>query len=308
MVLSCSPFHKRYKGFRFEACWLHIPEFREVVAQSWDLSVPSANKARVLHIKLARLAKSLKRWNKQRIRASRQESLEAEQLVLRMDQLQEARPLTETELQLHEEAKNKILGMAAMRKIRLRQRSRLTWIFVGDANTKLFHLRVNARGRRNHIPSLQHQGRECITHEAKSAALATYFTEQFGTVPPRNTTLNWGDMQLHRYDLPDLDREVSEEEIHAAIMQTAPEKSPGLDGFIVDFYNVCWDIIKNDIIAAIRDIFELRVGCWNLLNSANVILIKKKERAQAIGDYRPISILHSIAKLLAKILSNRLAL
>jgi hypothetical protein len=46
---------------------------------------------------------------------------------------------------------------------------------------------------------------------------------------------------------------------------------------------------------------------WNLLNSANVILIEKKEGAQAIGDYRPISIMHSIAKLLGKILSNPLA-
>jgi hypothetical protein len=69
---------------------------------------------------------------------------------------------------------------------------------------------------------------------------------------------------------------------------------------------VCWDIIKIDLTAAIREIFHLRAGCWNLLNSANVVLIPK-EGAQEIKDYRPISVMHSSAKLLCKILANRLA-
>jgi hypothetical protein len=38
-----------------------------------------------------------------------------------------------------------------------------------------------------------------------------------------------------------------------------------------------------------------------------VVLIAKKEGAQRIGDYRPISVMHNIMKLLGKILTNRLA-
>jgi hypothetical protein len=97
-------------------------DFKELVAQSWEVPVSSTNKARVLHIKLARLAKALKRWNMQRIIASKQESVEAQQLVLQMDELEE-RPLTKAETQTHKAAKNKILEIAAMRKIRLQQRS-----------------------------------------------------------------------------------------------------------------------------------------------------------------------------------------
>jgi hypothetical protein len=89
-------------------------------------------------------------------------------------------------------------------------------------------------------------------------------------------------------------------------MQTAPEKAPGPDGYVGAFFMRYWDIVKQNIIAAIKEIFVLRAGCWNLLNSANFVLIQKKG-GQSISDFRPISIMNSIAKLLAKILTNQLA-
>jgi mannosylglycoprotein endo-beta-mannosidase len=46
----------------------------------------------------------------------------------------------------------------------------------------------------------------------------------------------------------------------------------------------------------------------NLLNSANIVLIPKKEGADEVTDYRPISLIHSIAKILSKTLALRLRL
>lgn len=43
------------------------------------------------------------------------------------------------------------------------------------------------------------------------------------------------------------------------------------------------------------------------LNGALVVLIPKKDGAAAVGDYRPISLVHSFAKLITKILVNCLA-
>jgi hypothetical protein len=132
MVLSCAPFQKRFRGFRFESYWLHMPELTDIIEQSWSAPVASSNKARVLHVKLASLARQLKRWNRLR-QTEMREYQEAQNLILRLDQEQEQRQLTEGEIALHKEAKNKILGMAAVKKVKLRQRSQLTRIKLGDS-------------------------------------------------------------------------------------------------------------------------------------------------------------------------------
>jgi hypothetical protein len=90
-------------------------------------------------------------------------------------------------------------------------------------------------------------------------------------------------------------------------MQGPAEKASGPDGIIGVFYKTCWDNIKMDVSTVLHEMFALRAGCWNLLNIANIALITKKRDAQSMGDYRPISIMHNMAKLLGKILANRLA-
>jgi hypothetical protein len=75
--------------------------------------VQSANKARVLHIKLARLGKRLRRWNRQMLKEIHWESEEADVLVLRLDQEQDSKPLDDTEIRERKLAKDRILAMAS---------------------------------------------------------------------------------------------------------------------------------------------------------------------------------------------------
>lgn len=213
MVLTCKPFHMQYMGFRFESFWLRQPGFLDMVKISWERPVLSNNKAHVLHIKLARLAKALRRWSKQRIEQLKEQVQLAERVVLHLDHIQDQRQLTVDELSLRRLAKDRILGLAYLRKQKIRQRSRLTTIRVGDANTKLFHLRANGRRRKNHIPALNHNGATCTAHEQKATALYQYYTEQLGMCHPRKHTLNWDNINVQRHDLSCLDANISEEEI-----------------------------------------------------------------------------------------------
>jgi hypothetical protein len=92
MILTGSPSYRRYKGFRFESYWLRVPEFKEVVAQNWARPTSTANKVRLFHsqtkkvrlfhIKLLRLAKTLRNWQKRIMADSKRE---AQQLVLQLE-------------------------------------------------------------------------------------------------------------------------------------------------------------------------------------------------------------------------------
>jgi hypothetical protein len=84
------------------------------------------------------------------------------------------------------------------------------------------------------------------TQDGKASALREYYSAYLGTPPPRDCTLNWDELLIQQHDLSDLENDLTEEEIRAAVMQTPPEKVPGSDGYIGTFYKLCWDIIGPD--------------------------------------------------------------
>ena len=85
------------------------------------------------------------------------------------------------------------------------------------------------------------------------------------------------------------------------------DKAPGPDGFTCKFYKVCWQIIKDDIMAAMSAVWSQKFGNFHLLNSSYITLLPKKEDAISVKDFRPISLVHSFAKLITKLMANRLA-
>jgi mannosylglycoprotein endo-beta-mannosidase len=105
----------------------------------------------------------------------------------------------------------------------------------------------------------------------------------------------------------ELDKPFTEAEVEHAVKSLPNEKVPGPDGFTNDFYKHCWQVIKQDILNAFHSFHIQHCGAMEHLNRAQVVLIPKVEVATEPKDFRPISLIHSFAKLLTKVLAIRLA-
>jgi hypothetical protein len=69
----------------------------------------------------------------------------------------------------------------------------------------------------------------------------------------------------------------------------------------------CWETIKEDVMNAIVQLNNLNIAHLQWLNSANIFLLTKKDRAKDVADYKPINLIHAITKLITKIISLWLA-
>lgn len=82
----------------------------------------------------------------------------------------------------------------------------------------------------------------------------------------------------------------------------------GPEGFTFNFYKFYWSIIKVDVMAVFRSFHNLRTLHLHLLNSANIVLIPKKEGVDMVQDYRPISLIHGLRKWISKRLALQIML
>lgn len=114
-------------------------------------------------------------------------------------------------------------------------------------------------------------------------------------------------LDVSREDLSELDGIVTEDEVWKAIRSLPADKASGTDGFTAQFYQIAWDIIKGDMIAAVQQFFYGDNRSFELLNEVLITLLPKREDAVEIGDFRPISLLHNFVKIVAKILAIRLS-
>nr|GEZ61310.1 cysteine-rich receptor-like protein kinase [Tanacetum cinerariifolium] len=103
----------------------------------------------------------------------------------------------------------------------------------------------------------------------------------------------------------DLESNVTIEEIKMAVWDCGIDKSPEPDGFTFGFYRRYWDIIKNDVADAVS-LFFIPGNFPKGGNSSFIALIPKMQYAKVLKDYRPISLIGSLYKIIAKILANRL--
>ncbi|GJV33263.1 RNA-directed DNA polymerase, eukaryota, partial [Tanacetum coccineum] len=136
----------------------------------------------------------------------------------------------------------------------------------------------------------------------------THFKKQFSPIQAPSICFDFTfPTRLSSDQVQDLERPVTYEEVKRAVWDCGTNKSPGPDGFSFEFYRKYWTTIDDDVFQAVRDFFvngHFPRGC----NSSFIALIPKIQDAKFVKDFRPISLIGSVYKIIAKILANRLCL
>ncbi|CAL9235577.1 unnamed protein product [Arabidopsis halleri] len=128
-----------------------------------------------------------------------------------------------------------------------------------DRNTAHFHKCASQRAARNHIHFLRDSNERKIvaSFDIKEYA-ADYFQGIIGStdmpsspasIPKLQDLLSFrcDDTQRH-----DLQKQVSAEEIKATVFAMPLNKSPGSDGFFVEFYRASWNTVGADAVSALH--------------------------------------------------------
>lgn len=242
----------------------------ETVAEAWNAPLPRTDldAFRVLDIKLRATAKALKSWSAKHVGSVQLQLAIAKELVFRFDCAQELRALAPYELALRPEAKLHCLGLAFLQRTIIRQRSRITYLAKGDANTKFFHLQACHRSCKNHIDSIRVGDARLTREEEKADAFFAHFDSILGADCAREANLNFQFLMLPTVDTSTLDFCFSEEEVWRIIQEIPIDRAPGPDGFTGLFYRTTWNIINPDIMRAFHALWALDGRSIYLINQA----------------------------------------
>jgi hypothetical protein len=185
------------------------------------------------------------------------------------------------------------------------QRSRSRWLREGDTNTNFFHNCVRKR-RRNSIVALKVGDRWVESVPEVRAAIMDYFKIHFSESLSNRLTLDG--MTFHGLaedNVVMLSTPFSTAEIEVVVATSDRNKSPGQDEFNFSFFKRFWDLIKEEM-GVMFDQFFTTATLPRSFSSYFLTIIPKVDSPLKIGDFRPISLVESLYKLVAKVLAGRL--
>ncbi|XP_073355271.1 uncharacterized protein [Aegilops tauschii subsp. strangulata] len=144
--------------FRFENHWLHIPELRDIISQSWGKGTRTfASLSTLLNFKLRRLRAAIRAW--ERTKPPTQNTLaNCKHVVQYMDAVEERGHLPRIEVSLRNHANLKAQQLILWQTSFWKRRAKIRGCTLGDENTRFFHAVANCQHRRNKIKLLVKDG------------------------------------------------------------------------------------------------------------------------------------------------------
>ncbi|RVW40785.1 LINE-1 retrotransposable element ORF2 protein [Vitis vinifera] len=286
--------------------WLKVEGFKDLL-RGWWQEVGGRGRGRAsfrVASKLKFLKDKIKSWNRDvfgRLEVNKNLAL---QQVEFWDRVESDRSLTERESELKTEAKEAFKNWVLLEETHWRQSSRELWLREGDKNTGFFHRMANAHRRNNSMDKIKINGRWLEEEREVREGVVNAFQQLLSEDQSWKFDIEGLQLKsLNHAEAEGLEQPFTEAEIHLALMGMNGDKAPGPDGFTVAFWQFCWEFVKEEIVDVFKEFYEDKSFAKSL-NSTFLVLIPKKGGAEDLGDFRPISLLGGVYKVLAKVLSN----
>nr|GEW14136.1 RNA-directed DNA polymerase, eukaryota [Tanacetum cinerariifolium] len=197
------------------------------------------------------------------------------------------------------EVLNSLRYIDQMHAMDLAQKAKIKWSIEGDENSSFFHGMLNKKRNQSNIRGIMVDDVWKEQPNDIKKEFLNHFQERFDKPVERRVTTDMSyPRSISGEQRDELEREVTIEDIKTAMWNCGTDKSPSPDGFTFDFYRQFWSTIDKDVYAAVNHFFineDIPAGC----NSSFIALIPKVPDANLVKDFRPISLIGSIYKIIA---------
>jgi len=257
---------------------------------------------------LARTKATAQKFAKEKAQAQQNH---ADSLRKRITTLEQSLTLNPTHptLRLSLKATKKALHTLLSKK---RQRNRLhsgaTFLQLGERASKYFSAIGKTRAEKNVINSLRHPNGTLTEDNVEIGRIASEFytdlySQEITQLAPQTKLLEQLHRKLDEVQKTTLEAPIDLEEIKHAIKMSPKQKSPGIDGIPVEFWQK-FPALAPSLVRLYNYWFQTGV-IPECSQQGVVTLLYKKGPPENIKNYRPISLLTSVYKILTKILTNR---
>lgn len=284
------------RPFKFFNCWLEDDTLAHTLRTSWKSS-QSSN----IHHKFRSLREAAKMWN----------STKMGNIDIKIKEAETARDREDNGLSNPKSSTKCQFDLDKLYRIRSRmlcQRSKTSWQLYGEKNTRFFHRAIAKRRAHNTIRKIEYEQVTLTRAVEIKQAFYSHFSNLLAKEPPR-MVFNLGSCSLSTLSPSQcsfLDAKFTLTEIEFALSSTEKTKAPGPDGINAGVLSLLWPEIKHEVLLFFQNFHStgsLPQGC----NSSFIALIPKVLQPMKCSEYRPISLMNALVKLLTKVLSIRLS-
>ncbi len=182
ILLSCGFMQRGKSSFRFENMWLIVEGFSNRIKGWWDTYCYSGTPSFVLAKKLKALKFDLRRWNREvfgNINHRKDVLLES---IQALDAIEESRSLSPEENAAKFQSISDFEDVLLLDEITWGQKSRATWLWEGDKNTRFFHRVANSNHRFNTIGRLMVNGVITTDQDEIGEGLVSFYSRLFSVM------------------------------------------------------------------------------------------------------------------------------